>query len=131
MQMVKLNDFQDYETLPLTKWNIKQPRADEGRENPLNTGTLFSSPNYRFLTLVFIEPLDLILMPGVAFAMLGARCGHGRGYYDKFLSSYFEKFPGQALLVGLSFKEQIVDEAHLPLDPHDHPIDMVLTSDFF
>ena len=70
-------------------------------------------------------------MPGVAFAMLGGRCGHGRGYYDKFLSNYFEKYPGQALLIGLAFKEQIVDEVHLPLDPHDRFIDLVLTSDFF
>ena len=69
-------------------------------------------------------------MPGVAFASLGGRCGHGRGYYDKYLSNYFAKYPGQALLIGLAFKEQIVDEAHLPLDSHDCPIDVVLTSDF-
>lgn len=38
MEMVKLNDLEDYDSLPLTKWNIKQPKADEGRENPLDTG---------------------------------------------------------------------------------------------
>lgn len=35
--MVRLQSMSDYESLPLTKWNIKQP-AMEGRENALETG---------------------------------------------------------------------------------------------
>lgn len=39
MKMVKLYDISDYEKLPLTKWNIKQPSADDlHRENPMLTG---------------------------------------------------------------------------------------------
>lgn len=38
MEMVKLLSMQDYETLPLTKWNIKQPNVNELRENALQTG---------------------------------------------------------------------------------------------
>lgn len=42
--MVKLLDFDDYEKLPLTKWNIKQPNADDvHRENPMLTGDRFNS----------------------------------------------------------------------------------------
>lgn len=38
MEMVRLKDLQDYETLPLTKWNIKQPNPKDGRENALTNG---------------------------------------------------------------------------------------------
>lgn len=40
MEMVRLKDLQDYETLPLTKWNIKQPNAKDGRENALTNGKI-------------------------------------------------------------------------------------------
>jgi 5-formyltetrahydrofolate cyclo-ligase len=39
MKMLRLYDYDDYEKLPLTKWNIKQPNPDdERRENPMMTG---------------------------------------------------------------------------------------------
>lgn len=38
MEMVRLKDLKDYESLPLTKWKIKQPSAKEGRENALTNG---------------------------------------------------------------------------------------------
>lgn len=40
MEMVKLKSLEDYEMLPLTKWNIKQPSLTECRENALETGKL-------------------------------------------------------------------------------------------
>ncbi|CAO1309988.1 unnamed protein product [Diamesa hyperborea] len=116
MEMVKLNDMKDYESLPMTKWKIKQPNVEDDRENAMENA-----------------PLDLILMPGVAFTTCGGRCGHGMGYYDKYLDRYFQKYTQQStgnnktLLYGLAFLEQIVDESELPLDEFDYPLDSVVT----
>lgn len=40
MEMIKINGLDDYNNLPLTKWNIKQPNDDGSRENALETGIL-------------------------------------------------------------------------------------------
>lgn len=40
MEMVKLKSIEDYEALPLTKWNIKQPSISDCRENALETGKI-------------------------------------------------------------------------------------------
>lgn len=86
--------------------------------------------------------LDLILMPGVAFTQNGGRCGHGMGYYDKFLQEHFNKNPHrqrdpsqsieqkltqkETVLLGLALNEQIVDE--VPLDATDVLLDGVVTA---
>lgn len=46
MEMVRLKDLEDYESLPLTKWNIKQPNPKEGRENALTNGKYFILVGY-------------------------------------------------------------------------------------
>lgn len=145
--MLKIYDVEDYESLPLSKWNIKQPKIDEeNRENPMLTGqfghTIKTSSNLcqynefhaRFYCIAmfikFSGPLDLILVPGVAFTLTGGRCGHGMGYYDKYFHSYFDKYAkSRTNLIGLAFREQIVDENRLPIDVHDYPMDVVITSD--
>lgn len=85
----------------------------------------------------FIGGLDLVILPGVAFTMNGGRLGHGRGYYDKYLNKLFQMYPHkstlqnekQTVLMALGFKEQIMDEDKLPLDPHDYPLDLIITID--
>lgn len=51
------------------------------------------------------------------------------GYYDKFLNRLFATAGctrDKVTLVGLAFKEQIVDEKTLPLDDHDVVLDQVI-----
>lgn len=107
MEMVRLHSMDDFRSLPLTKWNIKQPSVQEEREDAIETGGL-----------------DLVVAPGVAFTSKGGRLGHGKGYYDSFLNKLKETQERKASVVGLAFKEQIVDE--VPLHEHDVLLDAVL-----
>lgn len=38
MVMLKINDMNDFESLPMTKWNIRQPNDDGSREDATETG---------------------------------------------------------------------------------------------
>lgn len=64
--------------------------------------------------------LDVVLVPGVAFARDGARLGFGRGYYDFTLRDA----PG-ALRIGLAHEFQVVD--HIPPRDGDEPVDLIVT----
>ena len=78
------------------------------------------------------EPLDdgpealdetaLVLMPGLAFDPTGRRCGYGGGFYDRYLEAH-PQHPTLALCYGF----QLFD--HLDTDPHDIPVDYVLSQE--
>lgn len=67
--------------------------------------------------------IPLFLVPGLAFDTAGGRLGYGLGFYDR---AFAEAAPG-ALKVGLAFEVQIL--ARVPSDPHDVPMDFVVTED--
>ena len=67
-----------------------------------------------------IGELDLIFVPGVAFARDGQRLGFGHGYYDRALAA-----APRALRIGLCHEFQLVDR--LPPRPGDEAVDLVLT----
>ncbi|MCQ2418460.1 MAG: 5-formyltetrahydrofolate cyclo-ligase [Clostridia bacterium] len=67
------------------------------------------------------DALDaLVLAPGLAFTPDGQRLGYGGGFYDRF----FAKEPNH-YVIGLCYDFQLV--AALPTEPHDRPVDAVLT----
>ncbi len=62
---------------------------------------------------------DLIIIPGVAYDKKGNRIGHGKGYYDKFLSNVnTPKF-------ALAYDFQIVDD--IPVTNNDIPVDVIIS----
>jgi len=65
---------------------------------------------------------DVILVPGVAFDMQGARLGFGGGYYDRLLAL---PMAAAALTIGLAFAFQLVPQ--LPAEPWDKSMDIVVT----
>ncbi|KAJ8925491.1 hypothetical protein NQ315_009329 [Exocentrus adspersus] len=109
MEMVRLNSMEDWESLPVTKWNIKQPYLKDVRENALDAG------------------LDLLILPGVAFTKEGLRLGHGAGYYDKYQTKLKELLEVPPVSIAVAFKEQIVDE--VPVEETDVKLDQVLYPD--
>lgn len=68
-------------------------------------------------------PLDLVLVPGVAFDTEGNRLGRGRGYYDRFLRKIKKEIPGVKIL-GICFPYQISEE--IPLGNGDEKVDSVI-----
>ena len=84
-------------------FGIYQPEKDSVKEIPL-------------------KEIDLIVVPAIAYGTDNVRLGRGKGYYDKFLAS---KELSSVHTIGLAFHFQIID--FLPTDPHDRPVDKVIT----
>lgn len=73
--------------------------------------------------LPVLEPglFDAVVVPGAAFALDGARCGYGGGFYDAYLPRLAPGTPR----VALAFEVQVV--AGLPCEPHDLRVDAIVT----
>jgi len=65
------------------------------------------------------DDIELMVIPGVAFDRKGNRLGRGKGFYDRLLTST------KAAKVGVGYEFQLFDE--IPVEPHDVPMDMVIT----
>ena len=110
MKMVELTSMADYESLPLTSWNIKQPADDNDRADALETGGL-----------------DLIVVPGLGFTRDGARLGRGKGYYDSYITKCKTLGLKVPVTIALAFSVQICES--VPISEHDVIIDHVLYAD--
>ncbi|KAJ2686083.1 hypothetical protein IWW39_003863 [Coemansia spiralis] len=89
MDMVRITNLQG---LTPNAWGIPEPSHSEPAVDP--------------------SVLDFILVPGVAFDKSGSRCGHGKGYYDRYLRQ-----AANAVTCAICLSEQLVD--HVPISEHD------------
>ena len=78
-------------------------------------------PKEEFVRLVDPETVDLILVPGLAFAKDGHRVGYGGGYYDRFLAKLDKSVPKLAI----GFDLQVVDE--VTTNKFDIAVDSLIT----
>lgn len=69
------------------------------------------------------DSIDLMVIPAVAYDRNGNRLGRGKGFYDRLLAST------KARKVGIAYDFQLVDE--IPAEPHDVPVDIVITETRF
>ena len=65
--------------------------------------------------------LELIIVPAVALDAKRNRLGRGKGFYDRLLAGT------NCPTIGVACDFQLVDE--VPVEPHDRPLDCVVTSD--
>ena len=65
--------------------------------------------------------LELIIVPAVALDAKRNRLGRGKGFYDRLLSTT------TCPTIGVVCDFQMVDE--VPVEPHDHLLDCIVTSD--
>ena len=91
----------------------------------LLTGDAFDIPVPPAENGILKEP-DILLVPLLAFDHNGFRLGYGGGYYDRALEKIRTKNP-RVVAIGLAFSEQEIDA--VPHEPHDQPLDVVLTPD--
>jgi 5-formyltetrahydrofolate cyclo-ligase len=73
----------------------------------------------RTLCLVDAAMCEVLIVPLLAFDRAGHRLGYGKGYYDRLLAM------SRAPAVGVAFAVQ--EMASLPHDPHDQPLDWIVT----
>lgn len=130
MDMVRLRDLRDYESLQPDKWGIPSvdPTTVRQRERVLGEPG-FEAPD--------ATTLDLMLLPGVAFDIDSCsralrRLGHGKGFYDLFVRRYMAKHASSLaaaqplLLYGLALAEQFLSQPSdmaVPVAEHDQPLD--------
>lgn len=63
--------------------------------------------------------LDLVLVPGVGFDLMGHRLGRGKGFYDRLLGQV------HGIKCGVAYEEQMVSQ--IPIEPHDVPMNCIVT----
>jgi len=71
--------------------------------------------------LVLPGDIDVLVVPGVAFALNGYRLGYGRGYYDRTLAACRR----DCLKVGFAYEMQLAE--FLPIEIHDEALSVLMT----
>ncbi|KAF3037686.1 hypothetical protein E8E12_008039 [Didymella heteroderae] len=126
MDMVELSSMKDFESLEADKWGIPTPSKDSisSRANCFGTMGVTNGKSENIT-----NGLDLIVMPGMAFDHSFGRLGHGKGFYDFFLSRCHQgaRVPFR---VGLSLTEQLLPpNESVPMDQSDFRLDALITGD--
>ncbi|EUC43128.1 hypothetical protein COCMIDRAFT_101678 [Bipolaris oryzae ATCC 44560] len=124
MDMLELHSMTDFDLLKPDKWGIPTPSIESisSRANCFG-GTGVTNGN----TDGIEDGLDLIVMPGMAFDAQFGRLGHGKGFYDFFLTRchHVSRMPFR---VGLALTEQLLPpNESVPMDSSDFRLDALIT----
>jgi len=76
-----------------------------------------------------LEAVDLVVVGSVAVSARGARAGKGEGYSDMEYAILRELGHPPAPVVTTVHGAQVLDEGHIPMEPHDLSVDVIVTPD--
>ncbi|MFI1225648.1 MULTISPECIES: 5-formyltetrahydrofolate cyclo-ligase [unclassified Streptomyces] len=96
----------------------------EGPEHLLPAGRGLLEPDGPHLGPAAVLDADAVLLPGLAVDGAGMRLGRGGGSYDRVLARLTAAGAHPARVV-LLYDGEVV--ARVPSEPHDHPVDAVVT----
>ena len=117
----------DGKALCLPAWLENSGKYDWVEFNPgerLGRGP-FGIPQPERLTPLVAIPVDLVVVPGLAFDAQGGRLGHGKGIYDRLL---VRPLVCGAFKIGWAFDFQMWDE--IPRTERDVCLDEVMTETY-
>lgn len=95
---------------------------DDGSRATSEVHASLSEPTGGRLGPEAVREADVLLVPALAVDRSGIRLGNGKGCYDRALARVR---PG-SLVVALLHDGEVSDEP-LPAEPHDRPVDVVVT----
>lgn len=105
-----IHAIKSYDDLETGAWGIREPKHN--------------APSWEL-----DSPIDVMIIPGLAFDEHGGRLGYGGGYYDRFVRSFQRVFENKQwklpLLMSVAYDLQLVDA--VPMDRHDFKIDVIIT----
>ncbi|MFB7914681.1 5-formyltetrahydrofolate cyclo-ligase [Streptomyces sp. NPDC056061] len=96
----------------------------EGADRLVRAGRGLLEPGGERLGRDAVLAADAVLLPGLAVDAHGMRLGRGGGSYDRVLARLAAAGAHPALVV-LLYDDEVV--ARVPAEPHDHPVDVVVT----
>ena len=124
---VDLGDLRDVPrlTLAVTRTPPKGPLTIHSLEEPLELHPFGYLQPRADASPVDPSTIEVVLVPGLLFAVNGGRLGHGKGYYDKLLASLHPR----PYLIGVTVDRRVVDD--LPMTDNDVWMDAVATETGF
>lgn len=126
MTMLHAASLEDIAAFPAENaWRIPEPPATWC---PPGGATEEPRPEWSAAAL----PLpDVVLVPGVGFDASGGRVGHGKGYYDAWLSRLIQEAAARSVprptLVGICLEDALLPQGAIPMGPTDVHVSVVCT----
>lgn len=115
MQGMNFYEIKDLEGLIPSRFGVLEPIEKE--ENRYDD--TICNIDY---TNIKLDNINLMLLPGLAFDLMGNRIGYGAGYYDRYLDLFSEK---HFYKIALAYDFQIMEAINA--DAQDIKVDAIVT----